>query len=113
MVSERKTSRYLIFNKKDRLCGWINKNSGETKPKGFIYNSSEYSEYAFSGIHVVSPSIIKHMDENYTGKFPIMDFYLERCHEAHFGACIKPEIKLIDIGKPETLEKANEFISML
>lgn len=113
MVSERKTSRYLIFNKKDRLCGWINKNSGETKPKGFIYNSSEYSEYAFSGIHVVSPSIIKYMDENYTGKFPIMDFYLERCHEAHFGACIKPEIKLIDIGKPETLEKANEFISML
>lgn len=48
MVSERKTSRYLIFDKEDRLCGWINKGSGETKPEGFVYNPSEHSEYAFS-----------------------------------------------------------------
>lgn len=113
MVSERKTSRYLIFNKKDRLCGWINKSSGETKPEGFVYNPSADSEYAFSGIHVISPSIMKYMEDYYKGKFPIMDFYLETCREAHFGACIKPEIKLIDIGKPETLEKANEFINTI
>lgn len=113
MVSQRKTSRYLIFNKEDRLCGWINKNSGETKPEGFVYDYSEYSEYAFSGIHVVSPSMMKYMDDKWSGKFPIMDFYLGTCHEAKFGACIKPEIKLIDIGKPETLEKANEFINSL
>lgn len=113
MVSERKTSRYLIFNNEDRLCGWINKSSGETKPEGFTYDSSKYSEYAFSGIHVVSPFIMKYMGDNYKGKFPIMDFYLGTCRKAHFGACIKPEIKLIDIGKPETLEKANEFINMI
>lgn len=113
MVSQRKTSRYLIFNKEDRLYGWINKNSGETKPEGFVYDSSEYSEYAFSGIHVVSPSMMKYMGDKWSGKFPIMDFYLGTCHEAKFGACIKPEIKLIDIGKPETLEKANEFINSI
>ena len=57
--------------------------------------------------------MMKYMDDKWSGKFPIMDFYLGTCHEAKFGACIKPEIKLIDIGKPETLEKANEFINSL
>lgn len=107
MVSNRETSRYLIFNNEKRLCGWINKNSGETKPSGFIYDHSIHSEYAFSGIHVASPDILKYMTENWKGKFPIMDFYLGTCKEAKFGACIKPEINLIDIGKPETLAKAN------
>ena len=113
LVSQRKTSRYLIFNNEDRLCGWINKSSGETKPEGFVFDSSKHSEYAFSGIHIVSPSIFKYMVDKWNGKFPIMDFYLGTCHEARFGACVKPEIKLIDIGKPETLEKANEFINMI
>ena len=113
MVSRRETSRYLIFDKGNRLCGWINKNSGETKPEGFVYDCNIHTEYAFSGIHVVSPSIMKYMDNKWNGKFSIMDFYLSTCHEARFGACIKPDIKLIDIGKPETLEKANEFICMI
>lgn len=111
LVSRRKTSRYLLFDKGNNLCGWINRNSGETKPAGFVYDSNTHSEYAFSGIHVVSPTVTKYMGDEWNGKFPIMGFYLRTCHEARFGACIKPDIRLIDIGKPETLEKAEKAIA--
>ena len=110
MVSRRETSRYLLLDKSNRLNGWINTSTGETKPEGFIYNPEIHSKYAFSGIHVVSPTLFNFMKDKWTGKFPIMDFYLKECMNARIGACIKPEIKLIDIGKPETLKKAEEFL---
>ena len=30
-VTERKTSRYLLFNENNLLCGWMNDKSGEIK----------------------------------------------------------------------------------
>ena len=111
LASRRKTVRYLLFNQADRLCGWINKDTLQTKPEGFVYDEQLYKEYAFSGIHVVSPSLYRFMDDRWTGKFPIMDFYLKTCQEAKLGGYLKEELKLIDIGKPETLEKANEFLT--
>lgn len=110
MVSKRETQRYLLFDNKNNLSGWINVNTGETKPEGFVYNESVYNKYAFSGIHVVSPTLLSFMCDKWNDKFPIMDFYLNECKKAKIGACIKPEIKLIDIGKPETIVKAEEFI---
>ena len=111
MVSERETSRYLLFDENNSLNGWINIKTGETKPEGFEYKAEIHKKYAFSGIHVVSPTLFEFMEGKWCGKFPIMDFYLGECNKAKIGACIKPEIKLIDIGKPETLKKAEEFIS--
>ena len=36
LVSQRETSRYLLFDKDNaRLCGWINKQTLQTKPNGF------------------------------------------------------------------------------
>ena len=32
LVSQRKTSRYLLFNDDNLLCGWVNKDTMETKP---------------------------------------------------------------------------------
>src|SRR5664280_1226211 len=32
VVSKRDTFRYLLFNDDNRLCGWINEKTGETKP---------------------------------------------------------------------------------
>lgn len=113
MVSQRDTSRYLVFDNRNRLNGWININTGETKPEGFKYNPDINNKYAFSGVHVVSKSIFNFMGNKWTGKFPIMDFYLNECNTATIGACFKSEIKLIDIGKPNNLEKAEEFISSL
>ena len=110
LVSPRKTVRYLLFNTEHRLCGWVNKDTLQTKPEGFIYQPDVQEEYAFSGIHVISPSLFRYMDANWTGKFSIMDFYLQTCQKAKLGGYIKPDLELLDIGKPETLAKAEQFI---
>ena len=114
LASKRKTARYLLFDNEDELCGWINKDTLQTKPEGFNYNPTLYREFAFSGIHVASPSLFNYMKgEKWEGKFPIMDFYLNVCQQAKIGGYFKEELKLIDIGKPETLEKANDFLASI
>lgn len=113
LASRRKTIRYLLFDDEKRLCGWINKDTLQTKPEGFVYNPEHHHEYAFSGIHVISPSLFHYMDERWTGKFSIMDFYLQTCHEARIGGRLTDTLRLIDIGKPETLTQAEEFLASL
>ena len=110
LVSPRKTVRYLLFDEGNQLCGWVNKDTLQTKPEGFVYQPEVQKEYAFSGIHIVSPTLFNYMGENWTGKFPIMDFYLQTCQEAKLGGYAKEDLQLIDIGKPETLAVAEDFI---
>ena len=63
LASRRKTIRYLLFDDEKRLCGWINKDTLQTKPEGFAYNPEHHHEYAFSGIHVISPSLFHYMED--------------------------------------------------
>ena len=93
-----------------RLCGWINKDTGQVKPEGFRPDESRYQEYAFSGIHVLSPAIFRLLDVPcWEGKFSIMDFYLATCRQVEFSGYLVEDLRLIDIGKPETLAKAEGF----
>ena len=112
LVSPRKTVRYLLFDQGNRLCGWINKDTLQTKPEGFVYQPEVQQEYAFGGIHIVSPSLFNYM-EGWTGKFSIMDFYLQTCQKAKLGGYAKEDLQLIDIGKPDTLAKAEEFLKSM
>ena len=110
VVSKRKTNRYLLFDEKQFLRGWINKQTGETKPKGLIYQEGMYDEYAYAGIQAVSPRICQSLP---TGRFSIIDYYLSVCNEEEIRAFIEPDLKILDIGKPETLEKAEQFVKEL
>lgn len=78
LVSKRKTSRYLLFNKENKLCGWRNRETGEVKSFYPYFDPNQYKEYAFSGIHVLSPKIFDWMEE-WTGKYSIINFYLSIC----------------------------------
>lgn len=111
LVSQRKTSRYLLFDTDKRLCGWINKDTKQVKPEDFHDDPSLYQEYAFSGIHVLSPAIFQWMTSPcWDGKFSIMDFYLATCRQVNYGGYLAEKLHLIDIGKPETLAKAEDFL---
>lgn len=111
LASRRKTSRYLLFDADDRLCGWVNKETLLTKPESFRYDESLYREYAFSGIHVLSPSVFDLMESPlWEDKFSIMDFYLSVCQEHPLNGYLKEHLQLIDIGKRETLAIADEFV---
>lgn len=109
LVSKRKTSRYLLFNQEDKLCGWRNRETGEVKSYYPYFNPEQHKEYAFSGIHVISPDIFRWMEE-WTGKFPIIQFYLSICARASILAYNAPGLKLLDVGKPETLAEASSWI---
>ena len=73
VVSQRDTSRYLLFTPEGRLRGWLNKRTGETKPPAFS-PTPDLRPLAFAGIHVMSPRVFALMD-GYPEVFPIMDFY--------------------------------------
>lgn len=114
LASRRTTSRYLFFDTERKLRGWINKDTGQVKPEGFHYDESLYREYAFSGIHVFSPAVFRLMEApRWEGKFSIMDFYLATCGQTDYSGYLAEKLELIDIGKPETLARAEEFVKKL
>ena len=46
----------------------------------------------------------------YPERFPIMEFYLEQCDKLRIRAYEQPGLQLIDVGKLDTLAKAEEFL---
>ena len=104
LVSRRQTSRQLLFDKEQLLCGWRNRETGEVKSLIPHFDPSDYSEYAFGGIHVISPEIF-HLLEDWTGKFSIINFYLSVCAKNPISLYTSNDIRLIDAGKPIGLEK--------
>ena len=128
LVSLRKTKRYLIFNKDMRLVGWTNVDTGEVKSPSeplheltFTqpYDNNNvtneqygYTLFAFSGIHVIGNKVFEAMDEC-SAKFPIMDFYLQYAKDLHFVGKVKNNLKLMDVGKLDTLAEADAFVKQL
>ena len=112
LVSQRNTSRYLLFNEENKLCGWRNRETGEVKSYYPYFNPEQYREYAFGGIHVISPEIFNWMEE-WTGKFSIINFYLSICARTTIQGYLAENLRLLDIGKPETLAQAEEWIQTI
>ena len=132
LVSRRKTKRYLLFDNAMRLMGWINRETGEVKsPYPWLRESEiavdddlrvvaqphsqlstlnyQLNAFAFSGIHSFSPRLFPLMDR-FPDRFAIIDFYLSVCHRAHIVGLVKSDLRLMDVGKIETLEQAEQFI---
>jgi NDP-sugar pyrophosphorylase family protein len=103
LVSERPTSRHLLFDSNNRLLGWSNHATGEIKSFFPDFASRPYRAYAFGGIHVVSPTLFDRMEE-WTGKFSIIDFYIAACVKDVIAAYPAEGVALYDAGKYESLE---------
>lgn len=113
LVSERKSSRYLLFDPLTmRLVGWKNENTGEIRPAGAGIVESECLKLAFSGIHIMSDKVFDAM-EGYPERFPVMDFYLDKCLSYEIYGVKAEGMNLIDVGKLDTLELAEKFINGL
>lgn len=110
IVSRRETSRYLLFDDQNRLKGWINKRTGEIKSPVLNFNPHQCHVYAFSGIHLLSPQIFELM-RSFPDQFSIIDFYLSICDQVKIGGYIPENFRLLDVGKPEALSLAAEFLN--
>lgn len=90
-VRDRNTSRKLLLGQDGRLKGRA--------------NGEEGNELAFSGYHIISPEIFKHITR--TGKFSITDWYIDICQQESIYAYPHQDDIWIDIGTVEKLEEAN------
>ena len=113
LVADRKTSRYLLFDTADRLCGWINRSTGETRPDGFLYDPAIHKPMAFGGIHIISPSIFPTLAAYSSDKaFSIIPYYLSECRHLKFtGYTPGFRYRWCDIGKLETLRQAEQVFA--
>lgn len=105
-VSERKTSRYLLFNKYNRLIGWRNTGTGEEK---IVIQAKDIFEKAYSGLAIFEPTVFDMIP--LTGKFSLIDLYLALAPENKIAAFDHTGEKLIDVGKPDSLVKAEQMFS--
>ena len=48
--------------------------------------------------------------DRFPDKFSIIDFYLSICHRSHIVGLVKDDLKLIDVGKLDSLTEANAFL---
>lgn len=115
LVSSRQSSRKLIFDSQYRLVGWHALTSDEYKPEGFNPKCAtmEFSELAFSGIYAISPSLIESMrNQGWIGRFSIMDFFLSSLSTEFFKGIVQRDLELIDIGKPDSLNRANVLFNV-
>lgn len=107
LVSDRESSRKLLFDSAMRLRAWRNLQTGEFRPAR-PEDLGLLKELAFSGIHVMSPAALTDMRRlGYEGKFSVMDFLLDARREADVRGFDGKGLQLIDIGKPATLSRAN------
>ncbi len=90
-VSRRTTKRLLAFDAHGHLLGRADEG------------------LAFSGISVVSPRLFPLLPEA-DHPYPVIDEYIRLSHEGHpVGAFIHPAEHWLDVGKPDTLEKAKQW----
>jgi N-acetyl-alpha-D-muramate 1-phosphate uridylyltransferase len=103
-VTNRKTSRYFLFDEYDRLCGWRNKKTGEeiiaiAKPK--------LVERAYSCVVVFQPGIFKMIPQQ--GKFSLVETYLSLAKDNLILGYDHTGDKFADVGKPESVALAESL----
>jgi MurNAc alpha-1-phosphate uridylyltransferase len=103
-VTDRPTSRYLLFDDQNRLCGWRNTKTGEEKisiqKKGLI-------EKAYSCVVIFEYAIFDLLP--FTGKFSLIDAYLSLAADHLILGYDHTGDRLVDVGKPESIALAESL----
>jgi len=103
-VTSRKTSRYFLFNKNNRLCGWRNISTNEERISA---KDENLVLKAYSCVVIFKPQIFSLIP--FTGKFSLTDVYLELAPKHIILGYDHTGDKLIDVGKTENIEVAESL----
>ena len=118
VVSERKTQRYLCFDKRDSLCGWTNIATGGLKGK-------DGRHLAFSGLQILNGEALRLLRQIQEDKFSLIDFYLHLCEQNYqspitnhqspiiLKAYVPLDYRMMDVGKIDQIEEAERFAESL
>lgn len=106
-VTGRPSSRVLLFDEENRLCGWRNVQTGEerisiAKP-GLVAK-------AYSCVVVFNYEVFELMKKaGFNGKFSLIDVYLKLAANHRILGYDHSGDRLVDVGKPESVGKAEEL----
>jgi N-acetyl-alpha-D-muramate 1-phosphate uridylyltransferase len=103
-VSDRNTSRYLLFNKYNRLVGWKNRKTGETK---IVIEAKDIFEKAYSGMAIFQPEALDLI--TLRGKFSLIDAYLQLAPQNKIAAYDHTGERWVDVGKSESVAVAEQM----
>lgn len=104
-IRKRNSSRYLLFNNNLELKGWQNTKTGEVL---YTAEKSTFSQFAFSGIHIISPNIFdKFPNEDV---FPIIPHYLNLAATHKIIGYQHQDDYWFDAGSVEKIAEAEKFL---
>ena len=104
-VTDRKTSRYLLFNEQNRLVGWRNKSSGEEKIP--VQTNNKIFEKAYSCVAVFEYEIFSLVP--FKGKFSLIDVYLALAKDHLIMGFDHTGDRFVDVGKTESISAAEKM----
>ena len=105
-TTNRKTSRYLLFDENNQLCGWRNTATGAEK---IAIEKQDMIPKAYSGIALFEPAVFDKIKQQ--GKFSLIDVYLDLAAQNKILGYDHSGGKLLDVGKPESVPIAEQLFS--
>ena len=106
-VQDRETSRYLLFDDQNQLCG---RRAGRDGTPETVRSSQHIHPLAFSGIHVISPRFLPMMTED--GAFSIITSYLRLAAQGEKILAFRADDSYWrDLGKPQNIAQAEQDIA--
>jgi NDP-sugar pyrophosphorylase family protein len=103
-VQNRSTSRYLLFDEHNRLCG---RRAGRDGTPELVRPCPSPRTLAFSGIHVISPRLLPMLTED--GAFSIVTSYLRLAAQGEsIQAFPADDYYWRDLGRPENIAQAEQ-----
>ncbi len=105
LVSERSTSRKLLFDKDMQLCGWTNLNTSD-EIRCRVKTEHEQA-LAFSGISIIKPGFSDAFTRK--GVFGLVPAMLDIGNRTRIVG-YESEHRFLDVGKPDALESAKNHL---
>src|SRR5258708_18435135 len=107
-AQDRETSRYLLFDQQNNLCG---RRAGREGNPELVRSVQPTQALAFSGIHVISPRLLEMVKE--AGAFSIITFYLRLASEGERIIAFRAdEYSWMDLGRPEHVARAEKGLGI-
>lgn len=104
-IRDRQSSRQLLFDADWQLGGWQNNKTGESI---IVSQSQELKPFAFSGIHIISPSLFSKFPAD--DVFPIIPHYLKLAESHKIIGYRHDSDYWFDAGSVEKIAEAEKFL---
>ena len=105
-ISDRQTSRYLLFDEGSRMAGWRNVKTGDEK---IVRGTDVLKQRAYSCVVVFEPGVFELIP--FSGKFSLIDLYLALARDHPIYGYEHSGDKWVDVGRPESVAVAEGLFS--